>query len=265
MGDKPVVALAALHFWEEPSISGKNGTGAVFFSGCNLGCVYCQNNKISHSDIGKTVTAYELCDIYFELKKKGAENISIITGTHFLPQIIESIKLAKSKNISLPFVYNTSGYEKIEAIEKLSDVIDVFLPDYKYYFVKDSFRYSSCRDYPSVAFEAILKMVEMKGKPIFENSMIKRGVIIRHLVLPGKIIESKMAIKKLFDKFANNVYYSIMSQFTPTDNLQNYPEINRRITESEYHSIVDYSVNLGIENAYIQDLASSDKGFIPNF
>lgn len=265
MGDKPYVALADLHFWEEPCISGISGSGAVFFSGCNLSCVYCQNKDISHMKCGYEVDLERLCEIYFELKEKGAENINLVTATHFLPHIISSVKRAKENGINLPFVYNTSGYETEESIERLSEVIDIFLPDFKYFRAEDSKRYSHCSDYPEVAFKAIKKMVEKKGRCVFDGDKIKKGVIIRHLLLPGKLIASKMAIKLLYEEFGESVYYSLMSQYTPNGCLENYPEIDRSVFEYEYRSLVRYCEGLGIKNAYIQDLSSAKESFIPSF
>ena len=265
MSNKLFLARAALHYWEEPCVSGENGSGTVFFSGCNLRCVYCQNHSIAIGEQGKEITFERLCEIYFELKKKGANNINLVTASHYLPHIIKSIERAKKNGFDLPFVYNTGSYENIESIKRLNGLIDVYLPDYKYAFSKDAKAYSNAFDYPETAFAAIEEMYSQQPECIFEDSLIKKGVIIRHLLLPGKIIESKAALKKLFNRFGNNVYYSIMSQYTPLSHVEKWPELNRKVTGYEYKSLCDYALNLGIENAYIQEGETASESFIPSF
>ncbi len=265
MSDKPSLARAALHFWEEPCISGEKGSGTVFFSGCSMRCVYCQNRNIATGDVAKEVDTKRLTEIYFELKEKGAHNVNLVTASHFLPHIVESIRKAKAEGFDLPFVYNTSGYERVESLKKLDGLIDIYLPDYKYAISKDAKRYSSCPDYPEVALKAIDEMLRQQPECVIENGIMLKGVIIRHMLLPGKVIESKIAIKKLFDRYGDKVYYSLMSQYTPLPYVADYPEINRKVTEAEYQSLVSYAAELGIEKAFIQTGEAASESFIPAF
>lgn len=265
MGANPALARAALHFWEEPCISGKNGSGAVFFSGCALRCAYCQNRSIATGDVAREINGERLTEIYFELKEKGAENINLVSASHFLPHVITSIENAKKQGFDLPFVYNTSGYEKEESIRRLDGLIDIYLPDYKYAACEDAKKYSSCPDYPDVAIKAIDEMVRQQPKAIIKNDVMRNGVIIRHLLLPGKVIASKIAIKRLYDRYGDRVYYSLMSQYTPLPQVSDHPELNRRVSEKEYLSLVDYAVGLGITKAYVQTGESAQESFIPAF
>ncbi len=265
MSDKPALARAALHFWEEPCISGEKGSGTVFFSGCAMRCVYCQNRNIATGDIAKEVETKRLCEIYFELRDKGAHNINLVTASHFLPHIVESIIEAKKQGIDIPFVYNSSGYEKVESLKRFEGLIDIYLPDYKYSLSKDAKKHSSCPDYPEVALKAIDEMLRQQPECIIEDGIMKKGVIIRHMMLPGKIIESKMAIKRLYDRYADKVYYSLMSQYTPLPHVSDYPELTRPITPAEYNSLIDYAVELGIEKAFTQTGESVGESFIPSF
>ena len=265
MSDKPALARAALHYWEEPCISGEKGSGAVFFSGCALRCVYCQNRAIATGEVAKEVSSKRLCEIYFELKDKGAVNINLVSASHFLPNVTESITMAKSEGFDLPFVYNTSGYERVESLQMLEGLIDIYLPDYKYAVSADAERYSGCPDYPETALAAIDEMLRQQPRCVIENGIMHSGIIIRHMMLPGKVIASKMAIKRLYDRYGDRVYLSLMSQYTPLPHVSAYPEINRRVTSSEYNSLVDYAVELGITKAFTQTGESAQESFIPEF
>lgn len=265
MSDKPALARAALHFWEEPCISGERGSGTVFFSGCSLRCVYCQNRSIATGEVARKVSVQRLCEIYFELKEKGAHNINLVSASHFLPHVIESIENAKSRGFDLPFVYNTSGYERVESLKRLEGLIDIYLPDYKYAISADAGKYSSCPDYPETALLAIDEMVRQQPECVIENGIMRRGVIIRHLLLPGKVIASKIALSRLYRRYSDSVYYSIMSQYTPLPHLSQYPELDRRVTVREYSSLVDHASKLCITRAFVQSGESAEESFIPSF
>jgi len=264
---KATVALAALHLWEEPCISGVNGSGAVFFSGCALHCVYCQNARISGGTKGETVSSERLSEIFFELSEKNADNINLVTGDHFIPEIARAITLAKDKGFNKPFIYNCSGYEKKEALRLLDGLIDVYLPDLKYMEGDIALRYSRAADYPIVAKEALSEMVRQCPSPEFDgNGLIKKGVIVRHLLLPGHVTNGKKVLSYLYDTYGDSIYISIMSQYTPIGGIEkNFPELNRRVTRSEYDRLIDYAIELGIENAYIQDRSVAKESFIPDF
>ncbi len=260
------VSRASLHHWEEPCISGTNGSGTVFFSGCNLSCVFCQNYKISRGDIGKEITSERLTEIFFELKEKGAHNINLVTPTHFLPHIIKSVKTAKDMHIGIPFVYNCGGYEKIESIKALEGLIDIYMPDFKYMSVELSKKYSLAPDYAEVSKSAISEMVKQVPECEFDNDgMMKKGVIVRHMMLPGCLLDSKKILKYLIKTYKNQIFISIMNQFTPTENLINYPEINRKVTNREYEKLLDFALSQGLENAYIQEGETAKESFIPDF
>ena len=265
MSDELCLARAALHFWEEPCISGEKGSGTVFFSGCNLRCVYCQNRNIAVGNVAGGVTSERLCEIFFELKDKGANNINLVTPTHYIPHIVKSITEAKKQGFDLPFVYNTSSYECVEGLKRLEGLIDIYLPDYKYASNKDARRYSMAEDYPYVALAAIDEMKRQQPYCIITDGIMQRGMIIRHLLLPGKVIASKIALKRLFERYGNEVYYSIMSQYTPLPHVKDYPELDRRVSSSEYRSLCDYAAELGMENAFVQSGESVGESFIPDF
>ena len=261
-----VVARAALHMWEEPCISGEKGSGTVFFSGCALGCVYCQNHNIAKGLAGKRITIERLSDIFMELQDKGANNINLVTPGHFIPQIMEAIDLAKAKGLHLPIVYNSSGYEKAETIKLLKGYIDVYLPDLKYKSGEISKKYSNAENYFEYAAEAIKEMVRQTGEPVFnEDGIMVRGVIVRHLTLPGCLKDSKDIMEYLYETFGNHIYISIMNQYTPLSNVIQYQEINRKITEEEYDELIDYALYLGVENGFIQEGETVSESFIPEF
>lgn len=261
------VARAALHFWEEPCISGNNGSGAVFFSGCSLHCVFCQNEKISHGKVGQEITIEELAGLYIDLQNQGANNINLVTGTHYIPEIVESVKIAKENGLEIPIIYNTSGYEKAESLKQLEGIVNTYLPDFKYMDNSLALKYSHAKDYPDVAKEAIAEMVRQCGKPQFDNNgFIKSGVIVRQLLLPGHVKDAKAIIKYLYETYSDNIYISMMSQYTPMPQIAaNYPELNRRVTKREYDSLINYAIDLGVENAFIQDRAVAKESFIPEF
>ncbi|MBE5920815.1 MAG: radical SAM protein [Pseudobutyrivibrio ruminis] len=264
---KVKVARAALHFWEEPCISGNNGSGAVFFSGCSLHCVFCQNEEISHGKVGQEITIEELAGLYIDLQNQGANNINLVTGTHYIPQIVESVTIARKKGLDIPIIYNTSGYETVESLRLLEGIVNTYLPDFKYMDNLLALKYSHAKDYPDVAKEAIAEMVRQCGKPQFDNNgFIKSGVIVRQLLLPGHVKDAKAIIKYLYETYSDNIYISMMSQYTPMPQIASkYPELNRRVTKREYDSLINYAIDLGVENAFIQDRAVAKESFIPEF
>ncbi len=262
------VARAALHFWEEPCISGENGSGTVFFTGCTLRCVFCQNHYISTGNVGKEITIERLSDIFMELEAQGANNINLVTPTHFVPQIVEALKIAKSKGLSLPVVYNTSGYETIDTLKLLEGYVDVYLPDFKYLDHNHAKKYSMAEDYPEVAKQAIAEMVKQVGEPVFdENGMIKTGVIVRHLLLPGCLNDAKKIVEYLYHTYENKIYMSLMSQYTPLDTLDRgrFPELAKKVNPKMYDWLVDYAIEIGVEQAYIQEGDVAEESFIPSF
>lgn len=265
---KVTAARAALHFWEEPCLSGTNGSGAVFFSGCNLGCVYCQNHTIAKGQTGKEITLERLSEIFLELQDQGAHNINLVTPTHFVPQIISSLQTAKDNGLTLPVVYNTSGYEKVETLKRLEGLIDIYLPDLKYYDAAISARFSGAPDYFVKASAAIEEMFRQTGRPVFadgEDSLMQKGVIVRHLLLPGCEADSRCLIHYLYQTYRNDIYVSIMNQYTPMPQVSKIPSLNRRISTEEYERIVDYAIQLGIENGFIQEGETASESFIPSF
>lgn len=261
------VARAALHMWEEPCISGETGSGTVFFTGCPLKCIFCQNNTIADGSVGKSISTERLAEIFLELQKKGACNINLVTATHFVPQIIAALKLAKAKGLSIPVVYNCGGYEKVETLRLLDGLVDIYLPDLKYYSPKLSARYSNAPDYFEKASAAISEMVRQTDTPIFDEAtgLMKRGVIVRHLLLPGRLADSKKIMSYLYRTYKNDIYVSIMSQYTPMGTFPDMPELNRRVSHKEYNTLVDYCLELGIENGFIQEGEVALESFIPPF
>ena len=265
-GDKIRVARAALHYWEEPCISGDIGSGTVFFSHCTLKCVFCQNYNISQCEWGKEITIERLAEIFIELQEKGALNINLVTPTHYVAQMIEAIKIAKSKGLKLPIIYNSSGYEKVETIKLLKGYIDVYLPDMKYFDTKYSSKYSKAKDYFKYAREAIDEMVNQVGEVKFdENGIVIKGVIIRHLMLPGLLFDSKKIIDHIYNTYGDKVYISIMNQYTPLENVKEYPEINRPLNQKHYEALIDYALKIGVKNGFIQEEGTDSESFIPLF
>jgi putative pyruvate formate lyase activating enzyme len=260
------VGRASLHMWEEPCISGTNGSGTVFFSNCTLKCVFCQNSKLSQENAGITITTQKLADIFLDLQNKGANNINLVTPTHYVPQIIEALTIAKNNGLTIPTVYNSSGYENLETIKALAGFIDIYLPDLKYFDSKYSVKYSNAKDYFEIAMAAIEEMVKQVGNPdFFDNGMMKKGVIIRHLMLPGLLFDSKKIIDAVYNKFKDSVYISIMNQYTPFNQSSKYPELNKTLNPKHYDSLVDYAVSIGVKNGFIQDSGTASESFIPSF
>ena len=263
------VARAALHFWEEPCISGTKGSGAVFFSGCALHCVFCQNEPIAQGTAGKEITPERLVEIFLELQEQGANNINLVTPGHFVPQIVKALDQAKKEGLTLPVVYNTSSYETVDTIKMLEGYVDIYLPDFKYMSPVLSKKYSHAPDYAEVAKAAIAEMVRQTGKAVFvngeEDNLILSGTIVRHLTLPGCMADSMQILKYLHETYGDMIYISIMNQFTPLSNLEKYPELNRRITDEEYETLVDYAIEIGIENGFIQEGDTAEESFIPAF
>ena len=260
------VARAALHYWEEPCISGKRGSGAVFFSGCSLHCVFCQNREISDGKEGKVISKERLSDIFIELAGTGANNINLVTPGQYIPDIVWAVNDAKSRGMKLPIIYNTSGYENVTELKLLEGIVDVYLPDFKYMDSTLSARYSRAKDYPSVAKQALSEMVRQQPDVVIDDAtgLIQKGVIVRQLLLPGHVNDAKTVLKYLYDTYHDHVYISMMSQFTPIA-LEDYPEINRTVTKREYERLVNYALEIGITNAFIQEGDVAKDSFIPAF
>lgn len=263
--DDMVIAKYSLHKWEEPVISGDVGSGTIFFSYCNLRCCYCQNYEISEFHKGRLVSVEEFSEICLKLQEMGASNINLVTPTMFAYKIREGILLARSRGLKIPVVYNTSSYENIDTIKLLEGIVNIYLADLKYYDDKLGEKYSGCRNYFKYASSCIDEMVRQIGSNVFDNDgMMKKGVIIRHLVLPGNIDDSMKIMKYLYDKYDDNIIVSIMNQYTPVREME-YIELNRKITDEEYDSVVDYAYDIGIRNAFIQEGETQDIKFIPDF
>lgn len=264
--DKIKIAKYSLHYFEEPCISGKAGSGTVFFSNCNLKCIYCQNYKISHEGKGKEITIEELADIFMKQQEAGANNINLVTPTMYVYQIIEAIKIARKKGLNIPIVYNTNGYENVETIKALDGFVDIYLPDLKYYSNELAIKYSKAPNYFDIATKAILEMISQVEKVEFdENGIMKKGVIIRHLVLPGHIQNSKHILKWLKENVDKKAYISVMAQYFPTYKAKEDKYLSRKLTQKEYKEIEKYLYNLDLENGYIQELGSNEEEYVPNF
>lgn len=260
------LGLVSLHAWEEPCLAGEKGAGTVFFSGCNMRCAFCQNHEISRENFGVTVTEERLAEIFLEQESRGAATLDLVTPTHFAPQIARALRLAKAQGLALPVVYNSSAYENVSTVESLAGLVDVFLPDLKYMDEATALRYSAAPGYFRTASAAIRRMREIAGRPIFDDTnLMKRGVLVRHLVLPGRRRESMKILDWLRQFFADTIYISIMNQYTPMGDLANVPEINRRLTTFEYESVVEHARHLGIENCYIQKGGTVSASFVPHF
>jgi putative pyruvate formate lyase activating enzyme len=261
-------ARAALHMWEEPCISGQTGSGTVFFSGCNMGCVFCQNHTISKGITGKGISVLRLSEIFLNLQEQGACNINLVTPSHFVPQIVKALIKAKDIGLSIPVVYNTSSYEKVETLKYLEGLVDIFLPDLKYFSPVLSKKYSYAEDYFSYAKPAIAEMVRQAGKPKFCGDLMIKGVIVRHLALPGCMKDSKAILRFLYETYGNDIYVSIMNQYTPLPEFldaERFPELNRTVSLKDYEKLVDYAITLGIENGFIQEGNTCLESFIPPF
>lgn len=275
-GNEIYVARAALHMWEEPCISGNTGSGAVFFSGCPLKCIYCQNYTIAHAEQGRPVTLQRLADIFLELQEKQANNINLVTPTHYTPEIIEAVKLARRKGLKLPVVYNCSGYETVETLRMLDGIVDIYLTDFKYMEPELAKRYSHAEDYPEVAKAALDEMVrqitsvlsssDLQEPAVFnEQGIMQKGIIIRHLLLPNHLKNAKAVVKYVYEAYGNQVYISLMNQYTPLPQVADIPELNRKVTKREYEALVDYAISLGLEYGFVQEGGTAEESFIPAF
>lgn len=286
-------ARAALHFWEEPCLSGRAGSGAVFFSGCPMRCIYCQNRDIAAGRAGRTVTEERLSDIFLELQEKGANNINLVTPTHFVPQIAEALERAKGGGLRIPVVYNTSSYETVDTLRLLDGLVDIYLPDLKYVSSRLSAALSHAPDYFAVAREAIAEMVRQAGEPVFcsptgerlnaaqmndaclqqedADFLMQKGVIVRHLALPGQAEDSRRVLRYLHETYGDRIYISLMNQYTPMPGVtdcggaKEAGELGRRLSEAEYEALTDYAVELGIENGFLQEGDTAQESFIPAF
>lgn len=264
-GNKIKIAKAYLHLWEEPPITGKNGSGTIFFSNCNLRCMFCQNYYISEEDNGVEVSIDRFSEICLDLQRQGASNINLVTPTHYVPLIIEGIKLAKSRGLNIPIVYNSSGYETVETIKSLDGIVDVYLPDFKYYSNEYAIKYSRCKDYFKYTSEALREMIRQKPKCIFDkDGNIVSGVIVRHLLIPKMEEDSKKVLKYLYDNYGDKVFISIMNQYTPVKKCK-YHELNETVSDRIYDEIIDYAWDIGIRNAFIQDGGTQSESFIPSW
>ena len=260
------LARAALHMWEEPCISGTKGSGAVFFSGCGLRCCFCQNHDIAIGSRGLAVSVERLGEIFLELKEKGAANINLVTGAHYVPQIIEALKLARMQGMDLPVVYNSSGYEKLETLKLLEGYVDIYLPDLKYMEPDLAQKFSHAPDYVERAKAAIKEMVRQSGSCQFgEDGYIRRGTIVRHLILPGHTKNSRKVLRYLHETYGEEIYISIMNQYTPVREFGEFKELNRKVTKREYEKVLDTAVEMGIQNGFIQEGETASESFIPEF
>lgn len=263
------VARAALHFWEEPCISGTKGSGTVFFSGCSMHCVYCQNEDIAQGVVGKEIPRERLVEIFLELQEKEANNINLVTPTQYVPHIVWAVEEARNQGLAIPIVYNTSGYEKVDTIKQLEGIVDVYLPDFKYWSSEVAARYSNAPDYREIAQNAIAEMVRQQPTPIFyesgEQELIQKGVIVRQLLLPGQLEDAKQIVKYLYETYGNQIYLSLMSQYTPLPHVEKYPELNQKVDRVIYDAYVDYAIELGVEQGFIQEGDVAEESFIPAF
>ena len=262
----PRVALASLHHWEEPCISGTRGSGTVFFSGCNLSCLYCQNVQISRQDHGTLVSVERLAAIFCEQQEQGAHNLNLVTPTHYVPQILDALTLARRSGFSLPVVYNTSAYETTETIAVLHGWADVYLPDLKYHDDSLAIAFSAAPGYFAQATTVIRAMLEQTGPPVFDGEgLLRRGVLIRHLALPGHSGDSRAVLSSIRDLFGAETLFSLMNQYTPPPDCADYPELTRTLTAEEYQDLIDFALSLGLENGFVQEEGTSAESFIPHF
>ncbi len=260
-------ARAALHFWEEPCISGDCGSGTVFFSGCSLQCIFCQNHEIALGESGKVISVERLSQIFLELQEKGAANINLVTAGHFIPQVCRALELSKTHGLSIPIVYNTGSYEEVASLRLLEGLIDIWLPDLKYFSGDLSARYSSAPDYFQVATAAIAEMFRQTPTAVFDSKtgLMQRGIIVRHLMLPGQAADSKKILRYLHTTYGDAIYISIMNQYTPLAGVSEIPELNRKVTPEEYRRVLDFADRIGIENGFMQEDGTAAESFIPPF
>lgn len=266
------VSRASLHMWEEPCISGTKGSGTVFFSGCNLHCIFCQNSEISGVDpLGKKITVEHLSAIFSDLQRKGANNINLVTPSHYIPSIAKALIMSKENELTIPVVYNSSGYDSVESLKMLEGLVDIWLPDFKYVNSEPALSFSNASDYPEIAKKALQEMVRQSPVPIFdeETGLLKKGVIVRHLVLPGHTKESLQVLDYLYNTYKDSIYISIMNQYTPffdlLDKNKAPKELYRKVTKREYEKVVDYAINLGIKNGFTQEGKAASESFVPDF
>ena len=260
-------ARASLHMWEEPCISGTAGSGTVFFSGCNLRCIFCQNYHIALGEAGREISTKHLAEIFLSLQAQGANNINLVTPTHFVPQILLALQSAKEHGLTIPIVYNSSGYESTETLRLLEGYVDIYLPDFKYMDPALSLKYSHAQDYFTKAKESLAEMVRQAGSPVFDpaTGLMKRGVIVRHLLLPGHTKDSKKILRYLHTTYGNQIFISIMNQYTPLPQVKELPELNRRVSPAEYERVLDFALRIGIENGFFQEGETASDSFIPEF
>lgn len=259
----PRVAHADMHMWEEPIISGDRGSGTIFFSGCSLGCVFCQNRDISRANLGMSVTHSDLADIMLSLYNRGAHNINFVTPTHFAPSVIEAVEISRSRGLDIPIVYNTGSYDTVETVKALDRTVDIYLPDYKYVRASTAKKLSGAQNYPEVAFSAISEMVRQRGGPIITDGLMRSGVIVRILLLPNHTAEAKLGVRRIYDSFGSSVYMSLMCQYTPLSGMEH--PLDRRVTLEEYNQLVSYAERIGVTNAFVQEPASASDTYIPKF
>ena len=265
-GSKVKIALASVFYYEEPCISGDNGSGTIFFSNCNLKCVYCQNYEISDGGKGRELTIEELADIFLKLQDKKVDNINLVTPTIYAMQIKEAIILARKKGLDIPIIYNSSGYESIDTLKQLDGYIDVYLPDFKYAINDIAYKYSGIKNYVEIATNAINEMYRQVGSPKFNsNGIIQKGIIIRNLILPGNVRNTKRVLEIIKDKIGNEAYVSIMAQYFPTNKSDKFEELNRKITKKELKIVENYIYKLGLSNGYIQSIEKHEEKYVPNF
>ncbi len=261
-----MVARAALHYWEEPCISGETGSGAVFFAGCPLHCIFCQNKKISEGKAGKIISRERLAEIFLELQAKGANNINLVTASQYVEDVVYAVKNARAKGLNIPIVYNSSGYELEDSLRLLEGIVDVYLPDFKYFDSKLAGEYSRAEDYPKVAKAALEEMVRQQPRVEFDHDgMIRKGVIVRHLLLPGNVKDGQNVLSYLHDKYGNGIYISMMSQYTPMPGMEEHPKLYRKVTRREYDRYMNHAFGIGIEQGFFQDGKVAEESFIPDF
>ncbi len=266
VGEEMYIARAALHFWEEPCISGTEGSGAVFFSGCTLKCVFCQNYELSHKETGKRVSPERLSEIFFELEAQGANNINLVTPDHYIPKIAMAMERSRNRGLRIPFVINCSGYETTALLRRLDGLADIYLDDFKYLDPEKARKYSGAADYPERAMESLAEMVRQCPSPVFdEGGMMHRGVIVRHLLMPSMVHQAERIVDYVYDHYGDQVYLSLMHQFTPFPRLSGWPEINRRVTKREYERLVNHAIDRGIVHAFIQEGDVAEESFVPKW
>ena len=252
--------------WEEPCISGKEGSGAVFFSGCSLGCSFCQNRTISRGQSGKKITVERLGELFLELQEQHANNINLVTAGHYLPQVAVALVTAKDQGLQIPVVYNSSGYEKADSLKMLDGLVDIYLPDFKYMDHELAKKYSHAENYPEIAKEALSEMVRQVGEAEFDSrGMMKKGVIVRQLLLPGHVKDAKNVLKYLYETYGDRIYISMMNQYTPMPVMKDDPQLSRKVTDREYERLIDYAISLGLKNGFMQEGETAKESFIPEF